>query len=151
MENLLGGMAYLFDHGLDLLDCSGVYETEPVGVTEQPLFYNIVVHAATRLEPFVLLDVCQQAEKAQRRERGARWGPRTLDVDVLLYNEVRMDLPELTIPHPRMRERAFVLGPLEDIDPEVLRRWDFPVLREGIVLQIPAADVKMGLAERRRR
>ena len=146
-ETLLGGLKYLLRHGLALLDCSGVYETEPVGYTDQPNFYNMVLHAATELAPLELLEACQQAEAAHKRTRTVRWGPRTLDVDILLYEEVEMDLPELTLPHPRMGERAFVLGPLGDMDQELLRKRGLPHLTKGIVSQIPAADVKIKLAD----
>ena len=146
-ETLLGGLAYLLSHGLELLHCSGVYETEPVGYTDQPAFYNMVIHAATELSPHALLELCQQAETAHKRTRAVRWGPRTLDVDILLYGDIVLDLPELTLPHPRMGERAFVLGPLGDMDPELLRRMGLPHLQNGIVLHIPADDVKISLAD----
>lgn len=145
-ETLLGGAAYLLKHGLELRNCSGIYETKPVGYTDQPDFYNMVVQIATGLEPLALLDICQKAENEYRRERTLRWGPRTLDVDILLYDELRLDTDRLTLPHPRMGERAFVLGPLGDTDPGLLHKFGLPHLREGIVLQIPAADVKMRLA-----
>ena len=140
---LTGGVRYLLDQGLELIDCSGVYETEPVGYEDQPDFYNMVVHIGTALKPLELLKVCQQAEKAYRRERTVRWGPRTLDVDILLYDELILDTEELTLPHPRMGERAFVLGPLGEIEPALLKELGLPHLSNGIVLQITSADVKM--------
>ncbi|MCL1804533.1 MAG: 2-amino-4-hydroxy-6-hydroxymethyldihydropteridine diphosphokinase [Clostridiales bacterium] len=143
---LAGGLRYLLDHGLELVDCSGVYETEPVGYEEQPDFYNMVVRAATDLAPLELLGICREAEEEQRRERTIRWGPRTLDVDILLYDDLVMDTQELTLPHPRMGERAFVLGPLGDMDPGLLNKLGLPHLIKGIVLQIPAADVRMMIA-----
>ena len=139
--HLIHGMLYLFSHGLTFLRCSGVYETDPVGFTQQPSFFNTVVQAETALTPMAVLDVCQNAEKERQRERTVRWGPRTLDIDILLYDELHLDLPELTIPHPRMSERAFVLGPLEEMDPLLFRKWGFPRLVEGIRLQIPAEDL----------
>ena len=146
-ETLLGGLECLLDGGLEMKDCSGVYETEPVGYIDQPNFLNMVLHVAARLDPWELLSLCQSAEQAHKRERGIRWGPRTLDVDILLYGDVRLATPELTIPHPRMAERAFVLGPLGDMDPELLRERGLPHIRTGIVLHIPAADVKMRIAD----
>jgi 2-amino-4-hydroxy-6-hydroxymethyldihydropteridine diphosphokinase len=146
-DTLVGGVRYLLGCGLALLDCSGVYETEPVGYEAQPYFYNMVIHVATLLEPLDLLGVCQRAEKAHRRERTIRWGPRTLDIDILLYDDLKLDLPELTLPHPRMGERAFVLGPLGDVAPGLLKSYGFSHLHNGIVLQIPAGDVKMKIAD----
>jgi len=148
-ENLLGGASYLLDQGLELLNNSGVYETAPVGYTDQPDFYNMALHLSTVLDPLELLKLCQQAEFEHKRERTVRWGPRTLDVDILLYDRVELDLPELTLPHPRMAERAFVLGPLGEMDPGLLRKLGLEENREGIVLQIHAADVRMRLVDKK--
>ncbi|MDR0469749.1 MAG: 2-amino-4-hydroxy-6-hydroxymethyldihydropteridine diphosphokinase [Peptococcaceae bacterium] len=143
---LISGAAYLFSHGLQMLDCSGIYETAPVGFEDQPDFYNMVIHAATELEPFELLEACQEAENAHQRERVIRWGPRTLDVDILLYDDLRLELPELTLPHPRMAERAFVLGPMGDMDLGVLQKHGFSHRKDGIVLRISDADAKIRIA-----
>ncbi len=96
---------------------SPVYETDPVGGVEQEAFYNIVVEVETRLGPHELLARCQELEQAEKRVRTVRWGPRTLDVDLLLYGDRRIDTPDLVVPHPRMHERNFVMVPLLDIDP----------------------------------
>lgn len=105
---------------------SGVYETDPVGGPgEQGRYLNMVAELETRLDPYELLAVCRRTELAAGRERLVRWGPRTLDVDVLLYGDVSIDSEELTIPHPRMWERRFVLAPLADIAPNrVPTDWD---------------------------
>jgi 2-amino-4-hydroxy-6-hydroxymethyldihydropteridine diphosphokinase len=105
--------------GVHLVEFSAVYETGPVGGPEQGAYLNAVVAVDTDLEPFDLLRVGQAIEQQGQRVREVRWGPRTLDVDVLLYDDRHMDDPVLTIPHPRMYERAFVLVPLRDVAPEI--------------------------------
>lgn len=99
---------------------SKVYETDPVGGPVQDDFLNAVVALDTSLDPYSLLERAQQLERAAQRVREIRWGPRTLDVDVLHYGAVRLDDPELTIPHPRAGERGFVLAPLADVAPELV-------------------------------
>jgi dihydroneopterin aldolase / 2-amino-4-hydroxy-6-hydroxymethyldihydropteridine diphosphokinase len=113
---------------------SGVYETDPVGGPgEQGQFLNMVVELETRLDPYQLLAACRRTELAAGRERLVRWGPRTLDCDVLLYGDVSIDSEELTIPHPRMWERRFVLAPLADIAPgRVPTDWDQRLPSGGI-------------------
>ena len=96
---------------------SSLYETEPVGVLDQPWFLNAVVEGETALAPEALLQACRATEIDAGRERVVRFGPRTLDVDVLWYDGRVVDLPDLQIPHPRMRERRFVLVPLTEIAP----------------------------------
>lgn len=94
---------------------SSIYETEPVGYTDQSEFLNMVVEARTKLSPFELLETCQRIEKQLGRKREIRWGPRTVDIDILLYNNEVVESEGLTIPHPRMHERGFVLVPLHEI------------------------------------
>lgn len=99
-------------------DVSSVYETEPVGGPEQGPFLNIAVRAATTHTPARLLRACQTVEAALGRVRAERWGPRTIDVDVLLYADGRaVDSADLTVPHPRLVERAFALIPLMEVAP----------------------------------
>lgn len=98
---------------------SPVYETEPVGGPEQGVFLNIVVAVDTDLEPRDLLSRCFELERAAGRERRERWGPRTLDVDVLWIEGFVSDHPKLTVPHPRMHERNFVMAPLLDLAPDL--------------------------------
>lgn len=102
----------------DLVAVSPLYESAPVGGPEQGAYLNIVVQLETRLLPHELLATCRRLERAAGRERVVRWGPRTLDVDVLWIDGVRVDSPELTVPHPRMHERNFVMDPLLDLDPD---------------------------------
>lgn len=96
---------------------SSVYETDPVGVTDQASFLNMVIEVETTLTSIELLDVCQRIEQTLGRKRIIRWGPRTIDLDILLYNQENMKTERLVIPHPRMHERAFVLVPLHEINP----------------------------------
>jgi 2-amino-4-hydroxy-6-hydroxymethyldihydropteridine diphosphokinase len=97
-----------------------VYETAPVGGPPQDAYLNAVVALDTELDPHALLALAQHMERDAHRLRVERWGPRTLDVDVLLYDDVRLDEPDLTVPHPRMWERGFVLAPLRDVAPDLV-------------------------------
>ncbi len=103
----------------DLVSVSSVFETEPVGGPAQGAFLNIVVELRTELEPYELLELCRTLERAAGRERRIRWGPRTLDVDVLWVDGVSVDDDELTVPHPRMYQRNFVVVPLLEIAPDL--------------------------------
>jgi 2-amino-4-hydroxy-6-hydroxymethyldihydropteridine diphosphokinase len=94
---------------------SSLYETDPVGVTDQPAFYNAVCSGETELEPEPLLDAVKQIEWELGRRPGLRWGPRPLDIDILLFDDLRLESPRLQIPHARLAERAFVLCPLADL------------------------------------
>ena len=99
---------------------SQVYETEPQGGIEQSNFWNLVMEVETSASPRDLLARAHAAEAACQRTRDVRWGPRTLDVDVVLVGDVVSDDPELTIPHPRMWERRFVLAPLRELAPDIV-------------------------------
>ncbi|MCL4368828.1 MAG: 2-amino-4-hydroxy-6-hydroxymethyldihydropteridine diphosphokinase [Actinobacteria bacterium] len=103
--------------GISIDQVGGLYETEPVGVKDQPWFLNTVVRISTDLSPHDLLAVAKRVEATVGRTPTFRWGPREIDVDVLLYDEVRMSDATLTIPHPRIAERLFVLLPLRDVNP----------------------------------
>ena len=103
-----------------LLARSRCYRTRPVGPQDQPAFVNAVAALETQLNPLGLLAALQAIEQAQGRRRdGERWGPRTLDLDLLLFGDQRLQLPTLQVPHPRMAERAFVLVPLCDLLPRL--------------------------------
>ena len=104
----------------DVVAISSAFETDPVGGVEQDPFLNIVVELDTSLSPRELLQVCRDRESAAERVRVIRWGPRTLDVDVLWVDGETVDDPDLEVPHPRMFERAFVLVPLADLAPDLL-------------------------------
>ena len=99
---------------------STLRETDPVGITDQPRFLNGVAALETELAPRELLDVLLAVERRLGRERGKRWGPRTIDLDLLLYGDETVDEPGLTVPHPRLHERRFALEPLAELDPELV-------------------------------
>ncbi|MET0802124.1 MAG: 2-amino-4-hydroxy-6-hydroxymethyldihydropteridine diphosphokinase [Actinomycetota bacterium] len=119
------------DPSIRIVACSRVWETDPVGRVEQPDFLNVVVRAEVRLDPHELLAACHRVEAALGRVRETRWGPRTIDIDILLYGGRTIDEPDLSVPHPRMLERAFVLLPLLELDPD-------PIMPDGSrVLDLP--------------
>lgn len=98
---------------------SSIYETAPVGYVNQPNFLNIAVFVQTPHSPFEMLDICQSIENELGRIRQIRWGPRVIDLDILLFNHENIEAENLIVPHPRMYERAFVLVPLIEIASEV--------------------------------
>jgi 2-amino-4-hydroxy-6-hydroxymethyldihydropteridine diphosphokinase len=101
------------------LSVSPVYETPPWGVLDQPAFLNQVIQAQTDLAPLALLDYLKRLEAQLGRLPGARYGPRLIDLDILLYDDLQLETPQLAIPHPRLAERAFVLVPLADLAPDL--------------------------------
>jgi 2-amino-4-hydroxy-6-hydroxymethyldihydropteridine diphosphokinase len=104
--------------GIELLELSSLVETEPVGVTDQPEFVNGAVSLETTLPPRELLEALLRVERELGRVRtGERWGPRTIDLDLLLYGDEVVDEPGLTVPHPRLHERRFTLEPLAELEP----------------------------------
>nr|WP_298413832.1 2-amino-4-hydroxy-6-hydroxymethyldihydropteridine diphosphokinase [uncultured Halomonas sp.] len=103
-----------------LVAVSPCYASKPVGPQDQPDFVNAVVQVSTRLSPLALLDQLQALEQRHQRRRLRHWGPRTLDLDLLLFDDLSLDLPRLKLPHPAMQDRAFVLFPLADIAPELM-------------------------------
>lgn len=106
--------------GITLVAVSAVYETDPVGGPVQDDYLNAVVEVTTTLDPHDLLAVCGRLEQAAHRVRIERWGPRTLDVDVLLIDDLTIATEDLEVPHPRMWERTFVLAPLHDVAPDLV-------------------------------
>jgi 2-amino-4-hydroxy-6-hydroxymethyldihydropteridine diphosphokinase len=119
LHNLQGALDALFDtRGLAFVAVSGVYATVPVGGPAQPDFLNAVVLAESWLPARVILERCHAAEAAFERIRARRWGPRTLDVDLIVYGDLVSDDPELILPHPRAYQRAFVLAPWLEVDPD---------------------------------
>lgn len=106
------------DPELEVLRISPAYETAPVGYTDQPSFLNMALGLRTALGPVALLRRLLAIEQEMGRVRDIRWGPRNIDLDLLVYGEESIDTPELTLPHPRMGERAFVLVPLQDVWPD---------------------------------
>lgn len=126
--NLLAGLEYLGREGIAIEAVSSIYETEPQGFTDQPRFLNMAAKVRTALTPRELLLLLQRIETQLGRIRELRWGPRTIDLDILLYMEadagegsspVVINEPDLEIPHPRLKERTFVLIPLLEIDEDI--------------------------------
>jgi 2-amino-4-hydroxy-6-hydroxymethyldihydropteridine diphosphokinase len=125
--------------GIEVVRSSRVYETEPVG-PPQPAYLNAVVEVRTDLEPAELLAAARAVEEALERVRGERWGPRTIDVDILTFDEVTIDEPELVVPHPRMHERGFVLVPLGELEADPMLPGD----RRLATLRLPP-DAVLGV------
>lgn len=107
---------------------SPVYETDPVGNPDQPRFLNLVILIETTLKPLRLLDYLLDIEERLGRERDEKWGPRTIDLDILLYDELITSSDRLTLPHPRMHQRRFVLVPLARINPNLFH----PLLKKSV-------------------
>jgi 2-amino-4-hydroxy-6-hydroxymethyldihydropteridine diphosphokinase len=105
---------------ISLKQISSVYESEPVGYENQPWFLNVAVEVRTSLDPFPLLELLLTIEERMGRKREKRWNPRNIDVDILLYDALILDSDQLTLPHPRMHQRRFVLIPLTQIAPRLL-------------------------------
>jgi dihydroneopterin aldolase / 2-amino-4-hydroxy-6-hydroxymethyldihydropteridine diphosphokinase len=127
----------------DVQVMSQVFETDPVGGPDgQGPYLNMVVAVRTTLDPYALLRRCQQIEAEAFRQRVVHWGPRTLDVDVLFYDDIAIDDPLLTIPHPRYSERRFVLAPLAEVAPQRCpATWDDTLPAEGVYPRGPLALV----------
>ena len=117
LQSALARMALVPD--VDLVDLSSYYQTPPVGPQDQPDYVNAVACLETALEPTQLLDQLQKIEHAQGRVRDQRWGPRTLDLDILLFGDRIIADERLTVPHPEMHKRCFVLVPLAELQPDI--------------------------------
>ncbi|MFO7768735.1 MAG: 2-amino-4-hydroxy-6-hydroxymethyldihydropteridine diphosphokinase [bacterium] len=113
------GIASLRRRGVEPEVFSSLYHSAPKYVGAQPPFVNLVGRFRTRLSPSELLDACKEAERAAGRRQRERFGPRELDVDIVLYGERQVEEEDLVVPHPRMEERLFVLVPLSEIDPDL--------------------------------
>ncbi|EGG45577.1 MULTISPECIES: 2-amino-4-hydroxy-6-hydroxymethyldihydropteridine diphosphokinase [Streptomyces] len=154
LETLQGAVDALEDTpGVRVKAVSPVYETEPWGVEpgSQPSYFNAVVVLRTTLPPSSLLERAQAVEEAFHRVRDERWGPRTLDVDIVSYEDAVSEDPVLTLPHPRAHQRAFVLAPWYDVDPAAALPGHGPVAalldaltRDGVT---PRADLELRLPE----
>jgi 2-amino-4-hydroxy-6-hydroxymethyldihydropteridine diphosphokinase len=119
-QHLVRACAVLHHHpAVEVVAVSSLYRTAPVGVTDQPWFLNAVAQLHTTLRPAALLAVTQATERRLGRVSTRRWGPRCIDLDILLYDGVEAHTPYLTIPHPRLHERAFVLEPLAELAPDL--------------------------------
>lgn len=118
-KNLRKALKLLKGHSeIEIINISSVYETEPWGGVKQPSFYNIAVEIETTLDPEALLQACQDIEDKLGRKRLIHWGSRTMDIDILSYQQVRIKSERLNLPHPYMEMREFVLAPLREIAPD---------------------------------
>ncbi|WP_462409977.1 2-amino-4-hydroxy-6-hydroxymethyldihydropteridine diphosphokinase [Neobacillus sp. Marseille-QA0830] len=139
-ENMTSAIRHLTGNKeIRLVNYSSVYETDPVGYEDQDLFLNMVIKVTTDLNPFELLDRCLLIETELGRKRAIRWGPRTIDLDILLYNQENIESEKLIVPHPRMLERAFVMVPLLELNPDLrmfekeqLTPWFITLPKEGV-------------------
>ena len=119
-EQLEQALKALENHSqITLVNVSSNYKTKAIGPGSQPDYINAAALIKTQLEPLALLDQLQLIEQKHERERSIHWGARTLDLDMLMYGTLTIEIPRLTIPHPRIRDRAFVLAPLLDLDPNL--------------------------------
>jgi GTP cyclohydrolase-4 len=136
--NIYRALRVLGSH-IQLGRISSLYETEPVGLAEQPWFLNLVCCGETDLSPEALLNLAKTTERQMGRKPGARFGPRLIDIDILLYDDLVLRTPQLEIPHPRLHERAFVMIPLSEVAPGLVH----PVLdREMRQLQDSSASTE---------
>jgi 2-amino-4-hydroxy-6-hydroxymethyldihydropteridine diphosphokinase len=143
--NLQRALAGLSTGGADVRRVSSIYNTEPVGYTDQPWYLNIAAEVETDLPPLDLLCLCRRIEEAAGRTRPFPDAPRVIDLDILLYADMIVDEPELQIPHPRMVERKFVLLPLVEIAPGLIH----PVLKQSmraLLLSCPDRSVVIPVA-----
>ena len=127
-ENCQKAIALLIEKNIKITKRSSLYEIEAWGVKEQPRFINMAVEIETNLEPAELLKVIKEIENSMGRREGIRWGPRVIDLDVLLYDDLILKTGELEIPHPAIKDREFVLKPLSEIAPDKIH----PILKKSI-------------------
>ncbi len=123
------------------MSVSSLYETPPWGLIEQPAFLNICVALNTALSPLDLLHACLDIELKAGRKRDIRWGPRVLDIDILIYGDVHLHEYGLTLPHPEMMNRAFVLMPLNEIAPELQRETQLKQLDSSGITNIGKLEI----------
>jgi 2-amino-4-hydroxy-6-hydroxymethyldihydropteridine diphosphokinase len=115
-DNITSAIKRLISYSeINLVNYSSIYETDPVGYEDQDLFLNMVIEVQTSLSAMDLLDLCLKTELELGRKREIKWGPRTIDLDILTYNQENIESEKLIVPHPRMLERAFVIIPLLEI------------------------------------
>ena len=132
---------WLLGERLDIIDMSSVYDTEPLGVDAQSRFLNLVCRVGADIEPRELLSLIKDIEARMGRDLSLRNAPRVIDIDIILYGDLVLDTPDLTIPHERMAERAFVLVPLAEIAPRVVH----PVTGEWVEDMLAKVEGKEGV------
>jgi 2-amino-4-hydroxy-6-hydroxymethyldihydropteridine diphosphokinase len=125
-QSLTYGLTVLTARGVRVLQASRLYSNPAVPPSGQPDFVNCVAVVSTTVEPGELIEICLALEREFGRVRGEKWGPRAIDIDIIDFDGIRVDTPELTLPHPRLHERAFVLVPLLEVAPA----WRHPVTGE---------------------
>lgn len=140
--NLREARRRLVQGGVEIDRCSSLYETEPWGVADQPRFLNAVCRGHTEVDPEALLRLAKRIEAEMGRVPTVRYGPRPIDIDILLYDQRTLATGELTIPHPRLRERAFVLVPLAEIAPDLRLPGDGRTARELLAALGEAGSVR---------
>lgn len=118
-ENIKRALDLIRESGISVREVAPLYRTDPVGYQEQDWFLNTVAVIETVLPPRELLAALMEIENKMGRKRTVRWGPRVVDLDILLYGDVTLNTPDLQVPHPRMLERAFVMAPLADLRPDM--------------------------------
>lgn len=141
VENLAAAVRKLDAAHTRVLRVSSVYETAPQGKTDQPNFLNIALEVETELSARQLLGHAQSVEQALGRVRKERWGPRIIDLDIVLYGDLTLPDEELTLPHPRMHQRAFVLIPMLEVNPELpLQQYLMALPDQGVTLFLDATS-----------
>lgn len=140
-ENIKKAMELLGENKVIIEKTSSFYETEPVSYKKQDNFYNLVIKGETTLSPENLLKAIKKIERALGRKKTKKWGPREIDIDILLYDDCKINIPNLKIPHPQMEKRRFVLEPLREINSRV--KIDGMSLRE-ILSDKKIANQKIG-------
>jgi 2-amino-4-hydroxy-6-hydroxymethyldihydropteridine diphosphokinase len=143
LKNIKLGLQFIScNRSITITKKSSLYETEPVGYENQGWFLNGVIEIKTSVSPHKLLSLLKKVERKLGRKRTIRWGPREIDLDILLYNQKCVDTPSLTIPHPRMHKRGFVLVPLVEIAPQIIH----PIFKKSakqLLAELPdSKDVK---------
>lgn len=137
-ENCERAIKFLIENGITVVKRSSMFETEPWGVKEQPKFINMAVEILTALKPEALLHLLKNIEIEVGRLPASHWGPRIIDLDILLYDDLIIKTPELEIPHPHISERDFVLKSLAEIAPEKVH----PVLKKSMKRLLLEVDSK---------
>lgn len=140
-EELLCLAARLLSHSLVDARLSSPYITAPLHELSQPAFLNAALVGYSHLDPEALIGLSKAVEWAAGRRKGRRYGPRSLDIDLLVYGNICLDRPELTLPHPRLREREFVLAPLAEIAPEL----EIPPDRSTVAALLALVDGQQGV------
>ncbi|OUO93979.1 2-amino-4-hydroxy-6-hydroxymethyldihydropteridine diphosphokinase [Cloacibacillus sp. An23] len=141
LEHLKAALKYLEEHGVRIESKSRVWETAPWGETDQPAFLNMCASARTDLDPFALLRLLKNAEADLGRRESSHWGPREIDIDIIFFGSLVMNDQKLTIPHPYMHERGFVLKPLSEIAPDEEHPVSHKTVSE-MLSELPKAELE---------